>query len=96
MKKWRVRAPRGVVVATGTGADMWHFCEEVRKIEEKRAPQPMECIYILTPDEFVVQCLISDFQRPKPRYSAAHLLWTSGMVMACVVELMEPWANTAS
>ncbi|KAA8895897.1 Sec1-like protein [Sphaerosporella brunnea] len=50
---------------------------EVRKIEEKRMPQPMECIYILTPDEFSVQCFISDFARPKPRYSVAHLLWTS-------------------
>ncbi|KAF8251915.1 Sec1-like protein, partial [Wilcoxina mikolae CBS 423.85] len=50
---------------------------EVRKIEEKRVPQPMECIYILTPVEHIVRCLLSDFERPKPRYSGAHLLWTS-------------------
>ena len=52
---------------------------EVRKIEEKRIPQPIECIYILTPEDFSVQCLISDFARERPRYTAAHLLWTSGM-----------------
>lgn len=51
---------------------------EIQKLEERRAPQGMECIYILTPDEFAVKCLISDFNRPKPRYTAAHLLWTSG------------------
>jgi syntaxin-binding protein 1 len=61
-----------------TAADIWR-CQEVRRIEEKRTSQPMECLYILTPEEFTVQCLISDFARPKPRYSAAHLLWTSGM-----------------
>lgn len=38
----------------------------------------MECIYILTPEPHIVDCLVADFDRPKPRYSAAHLLWTSG------------------
>lgn len=39
----------------------------------------MEALYILSPDEFSIQCLITDYARPKPRYTGAHLLWTSGM-----------------
>ena len=41
-------------------------------------PQQLECIYILTPVEHIVKCLLADFERPKPRYTGAHLLWTSG------------------
>ncbi|KAI5804450.1 Sec1-like protein [Geopyxis carbonaria] len=50
---------------------------DIKKIEERRTSQPMECLYILTPEEHIVKCLISDFARPKPRYNCAHLLWTS-------------------
>ena len=53
---------------------------DVSLIESKRMPQPMECVYILTPQEHIVRCLISDFARTKPRYTGAHLLWTSGLV----------------
>ncbi|KAL7269049.1 syntaxin binding protein 1 [Rhizina undulata] len=48
----------------------------VEQIEHKRLPQSLECVYILTPEEHIVKCLITDFNRPKPRYKCAHLLWT--------------------
>ncbi|KAH8152977.1 uncharacterized protein LAJ45_03204 [Morchella importuna] len=52
---------------------------DVSLIENKRPPQQMECVYILTPEKHVVECLISDYARPKPRYTCAHLLWTSDL-----------------
>jgi hypothetical protein len=60
----------------------------IEKIENRRQPQPIESLYILTPEEHIVRCLISDFARIKPRYSGAHLLWTSGGCRICRVSLL--------
>jgi hypothetical protein len=61
----------------------WSYADYIRLdvtlIENRRPPNPRyEAVYILTPQEHIVRCLISDFDRQTPRYACAHLLWTSG------------------
>ncbi|KAE8329539.1 Sec1-like protein [Aspergillus sergii] len=47
----------------------------VEQIEEKRKTNPMDALYILSPQSHIVDCLMADFERK--RYKKAWLVWTS-------------------
>ncbi|KAE8361649.1 Sec1-like protein [Aspergillus caelatus] len=47
----------------------------VEQIEEKRKSNPMDALYILSPQSHIVDCLMADFERK--RYKKAWLVWTS-------------------
>ncbi|KAF7585957.1 vacuolar sorting protein VPS33/slp1 [Aspergillus hancockii] len=47
----------------------------VEQIEERRKPNPMDALYILSPQSHIVDCLMADFERK--RYRKAWLVWTS-------------------
>ncbi|KAF3935530.1 hypothetical protein ABW19_dt0201704 [Dactylella cylindrospora] len=52
----------------------------VEEIQQKRTPKSdMEAVYLLTPKPYVLDCLVSEFKRPKPRYMGGHLVWTSSL-----------------
>ncbi|KAF2754443.1 Sec1-like protein [Pseudovirgaria hyperparasitica] len=48
----------------------------IELIDEKRPMnKDMDAIYILTPESWIVDCMMADFERH--RYRSAHLIWTS-------------------
>ncbi|KAE8376896.1 Sec1-like protein [Aspergillus bertholletiae] len=47
----------------------------VEQIEEKRKSNPMDALYILSPQSHIVDCLMADFERK--RYKKSWLVWTS-------------------
>ncbi|KAJ4153425.1 hypothetical protein LMH87_009911 [Akanthomyces muscarius] len=48
----------------------------IERIEERREPNPeMDAVYILTPDAYIVDCLLADFE--VRRYRRAYLVWTN-------------------
>ncbi|EPS36022.1 hypothetical protein H072_10488 [Dactylellina haptotyla CBS 200.50] len=50
----------------------------VETLEHKRTPHPdMEAVYFLTPKLHILECLLSEFKRPRPRHIGGHLVWTS-------------------
>ncbi|KAH8173567.1 hypothetical protein LIA77_07822 [Sarocladium implicatum] len=47
----------------------------IEKIESRREPNPeMDAVYILSPESYVVECLLADFQ--VRRYRKSYLVWT--------------------
>ncbi|EWC45368.1 hypothetical protein DRE_00767 [Drechslerella stenobrocha 248] len=50
----------------------------VEELQSRRNPHSdMEVVYFLTPKNHILECLLFEFKRPKPRYLRAHLVWTS-------------------
>ncbi|KAK6332398.1 vacuolar sorting protein VPS33/slp1 [Orbilia brochopaga] len=50
----------------------------VEELQSRRTPHSdMEAVYFLTPKNHILECLLSEFKRPKPRYLKGHLVWTS-------------------
>lgn len=48
----------------------------IEQIDQKRPMNPeMDVVYILSPQPYIVDCLMADFERR--RYRRSHLLWTS-------------------
>ncbi|KAF3926534.1 hypothetical protein AA313_de0200363 [Arthrobotrys entomopaga] len=46
-------------------------------LEQKRTPHPdMEGIYFLSPEPHILECLLSEFKRPRPRHIGGHIIWT--------------------
>lgn len=46
------------------------------RIEEKREKNPdMDAVYILSPQPYIVECLVADFEMS--RYRSAYLIWTA-------------------
>ncbi|KAK9450882.1 Sec1-like protein [Limtongia smithiae] len=51
-----------------------HNITAVQRIEQRRDPRPaFDAIYILSSQKYIVQCLISDFQRQIPRYKGGYV-----------------------
>ena len=56
---------------------------DVVQIEQQRKGNPnLDAIYLLSPEPYVVDCLLSDLERR--RYNRTFLIWTS---RACVNDL---------
>ncbi|OLL23058.1 Protein transport protein sec1 [Neolecta irregularis DAH-3] len=52
----------------------------VEHVEDQRAGDAnFEAIYFVTPRPHIVDCVIADFNRPKPLYAAAHLFFISAL-----------------
>ncbi|KAF8477371.1 Sec1-like protein [Kalaharituber pfeilii] len=55
-----------------------HKVTAVQQLEHKRPSVPkFEAVYFVAPEEFSVQCLISDYTRKVPRYGRGHIYWIS-------------------
>ena len=53
---------------------------DIEQIEQKRkGSKGLDAIYLLSPESYVVDCLISDIERQK--YRRTFLIWTSRMTM---------------
>ncbi|KAI5801708.1 Sec1 family protein [Peziza echinospora] len=75
-----------------------HQVTAVQELEHKRPPNPkFEAVYFLSPDEYVLRCFISDFDRPVTRYACAHIQWTSdpGEVMQGMLRNSPAWRYIA-
>ncbi|RVD84154.1 uncharacterized protein DFL_005919 [Arthrobotrys flagrans] len=50
----------------------------VEELESRRTAHPdMEAVYFLTPKPHILECLLSEFKRQRPRHMGGHLVWTS-------------------
>ncbi|KAK9374285.1 Sec1-like protein [Lipomyces chichibuensis] len=53
-----------------------HDVSAIEMIEERRQSRgTFEAVYILSPKDYVVDCLLADFARSPPRYGAAHIFF---------------------
>ncbi|KAK9366011.1 Sec1-like protein [Lipomyces kononenkoae] len=53
-----------------------HDVSAIEKIEDRRQSRgTFEAVYILSPKDYVVECLLADFARSPPRYGAAHIFF---------------------
>lgn len=61
--------------------------QDIEQIENKRTANPsIDALYILSPFQHVLDCLMADFE--KRRYKRSHLVFTSGQLCAVVLDEM--------
>ncbi|BFZ59705.1 syntaxin binding protein 1 [Saitoella coloradoensis] len=83
--KWKVLIVDAPTVALiNNVTKLYDLLEEnvtvVEHIENRRnASQTFEAVYLLSPEPWVIDAVISDFARAQPKYAAAHLFFTSAL-----------------